>query len=231
MAARDTDSLVSLVITTRKWASRASRAFGEDHAGVGKGGSVVADLVRDPRPFGERLGQAVFERSVRHDVEHLCREIGVGVGRIGDLLQHEQDVLRGRGVRYPVLRRERAYAVQLGPDVIPSQVPVEHLPGRVVTLFDQEPGALAQSDGVPDGVGSATRRRRSAFFCSRRCRRRLLASLEATRTLAPARGSGPHMMFAPRGKGLLVYRPDKGTQPYSPANVNIPAPLTVGSDS
>src|SRR5215211_8259279 len=37
----------------------------EDDAGVGKGGSVVADLVRDPRPFGERLGQAVFEGSVR----------------------------------------------------------------------------------------------------------------------------------------------------------------------
>src|SRR5215211_7253669 len=40
--------------------SGVARAFGEDDAGVGKGGSVVADLVRDPRPFGERLGQAVF---------------------------------------------------------------------------------------------------------------------------------------------------------------------------
>ena len=38
-------------------------------------------------------------------------------------------------------------------------------------------------------------------------------------------------MFAPRGKGLLVYRPDKGNDKDSPANVNTPAPLTVGGDS
>jgi len=138
VARRDANSLVSLAITG------VAGALGEDNSGVGKGGSVVADLVRDPRPFRERLGKAVFEGSVRHDLEHLCREVGGGVGGIGDLLQHKQDVVRGRGVGDPVLRRARADAVQLGPDVIPSQVPVENLPGRVIALFDQEPGALAQ---------------------------------------------------------------------------------------
>jgi hypothetical protein len=47
---------------------------------------------------------------------------------------------------------ERAGAVELGPDVVPSQVPVEHLPGRVVALLDQELGALAQGHGVTCGV-------------------------------------------------------------------------------
>jgi hypothetical protein len=77
-------------------------------------------------------------------------------------------------------------------------------------------------------MGSATRRRRSALcFCSRRCRRDVGVWDPGTGAwIGP-----PHAMFAPRGKRLLVYRPDKGTQAYLPANVNTPADLTVGGDS
>src|SRR5918993_357464 len=43
-------------------------ALRKDHPGVGEGATVVADLVRDPRPFWQGLGQAVLEVRVGHEI-------------------------------------------------------------------------------------------------------------------------------------------------------------------
>jgi hypothetical protein len=130
----------------------ALRALEEDHSGVAEGIAVGPDLVGYAGSFGQRLGQAVLKRRVRHEIEHLGRELRGGVGGIGDGLQHEEDVVWGRDVGDPVLCGSRAYSVQLGLYVSPSQVPVEHNPGGVVALLDHDLGALAQGHGVAHWV-------------------------------------------------------------------------------
>src|SRR3712207_763832 len=114
----------------------AAGSSGEDHAGVAEGIAVGPDLVGDAGSLRQWPGKTVLEGCVRHEVEHLGGELWGCVGGIGDGLQHEEDIVRGRGVGDPVRRRSRAYLVELGLYVPPSQIAVEHFPGGVVALLD-----------------------------------------------------------------------------------------------
>ena len=103
--------------------------------------------------LGERLGQAILEGCIRHELEHVGREPRAGVGRIGDLLEHKHDIVWGSGVDgTPVARGVRAYPVKLGFYPLLFQIAVQHQLCGIVALLDHELCALAQGHGVADRV-------------------------------------------------------------------------------